>query len=128
MPANLGKKGWVTSLTWMGSFPRAPPSRDGEAGAAQARVAVADSHGAVLDGRPAVLFTLDDGKVAVLSVKSGSVRYVFARPFLFWDCLWVEETGMVLLASSEGRLLGIHLDDATLAAGETSTPAGGDGP
>ena len=66
-------------------------------------------------GRPCVVVTQDDGKVAMLSVKTGIMRYLFARPFVFWHTTWLPHCSSLLLASSEGQVLKIVLDDDTIA-------------
>ena len=61
------------------------------------------------------MVTQDDGKVAMLSVKTGIMRYLYARPFVFWHTTWLPHCSSLLLASSEGQVLKIVLDDDTIA-------------
>jgi hypothetical protein len=115
MPVQSGRKGWITSVTWLPdlSAPPSPASQARNTGGAQVQ---GGGGRAVYQGRPCVVVTQDDGRVGIMSVKTGSLRYLFARPFVFWHTAWLAHSSELLLASSEGEVLKILLDDATIAS------------
>ena len=116
MPVQSGRKGWVTSVTWLPdlSSPPSPTSQARNTGGSQVQ---GGGSRVVYQGRPCVVVTQDDGRIAILSVKTGSLRYLFARPFVFWHTTWLAHSSLLLLASSEGEVLKVLLDDDTIASG-----------
>ena len=119
MPVTSGGKGWVTSLAAMPALQPTPPAHTRAANGRGAPVAHSDGGGGreVYDGRPCVAVGLDDGRMVLLSLQTGSCRSLFARPFLFWDACWLPSSSRLLLASSEGSILEMLLDDDTLMRG-----------
>uniref|UniRef100_A0A7S4PRG2 Uncharacterized protein n=1 Tax=Guillardia theta TaxID=55529 RepID=A0A7S4PRG2_GUITH len=96
---SVSKGTWVTSLVWVdgGSKRQAAQGRKSKGGSQSD------------EGRPAIVFTLDDGRVGTLAIKQMVQRWIFAREFTFWDSIFDEATDVLLLASSEGTMLEMPL-------------------
>ena len=74
---SVSKGTWVTSLVWVdgGSKRQAAQGRKSKGGSQSE------------EGRPAIVFTLDDGRVGTLAMKQMVQRWIFAREFTLWDSM-----------------------------------------
>eukprot|EP00960_Hanusia_phi_P052345 761405-Hanusia_phi.AAC.3 len=84
---SVSKGTWVTSLVWL----------EGGGGKRQAGQGRRSKGGLQSEeGRPALVFTLDDGRVGTLAIKQTVQRWIFAREFAIWDSTYARgcELGM----------------------------------